>query len=86
MITWSDRVAFVGMIVKDIPKYKRQNESKFDYWQHKVKVYIPNGYCSYGYGNTLNEAIWDAVAPMPMDWFSIERKITEHQWQKMSHL
>ncbi len=77
MITWEEKVAFVGMTVTK--QYSRV-------WGYKVKVAIPNGLCSFGTGDTLDEAIKNAAWGMNMDWHSIERKMTDRDWVQMSHL
>ncbi|KKN99041.1 hypothetical protein LCGC14_0142860 [marine sediment metagenome] len=77
MITWAEKVAFVGMVVT------KQYSPMFGY---KVKVSIPNGLCSFGTGDTLDEAIESAAIGMNMDWHSITRKITERKWEQIAHL
>lgn len=77
MITWTERLAFVGMIV----------EVESASLHHcKVRVRIPDGLCSFGEGNTFEGAIRNAAWGMGIDWGSVERKITERAWERMSHL
>lgn len=82
MITWADKVAFVGMIVEQM----RPDTKGIDAcYHHKVKVRYNPGICSIGYGNTLDEAIEDAAISLPISWRSVEKKITEREWQRISH-
>ena len=76
MVTWAEKVAFVGMTMETVP-------SPFLYG---VRVCIPDGLGSYGDGNTMEEAIESAAWGMNMGWWPVERKITEQEWQRMSHL
>lgn len=78
MITWADKVAFVGMVVKVM-------NSSHSNFKCKVKVGVPCGICSYGYGDTMDKAIESAAVGLYMDWCAIERKITEREWERMSH-
>lgn len=79
MITWADKVAFVGLTVKTMPSDTC--------YRHKVKVsYGPRGRCSIEHGNTIDEAIEIAAISLPICWRSVEKKITEHEWQRMSHM
>lgn len=82
MITWAEKVAFLGMKVKTMPS----STTGPDTWsRHKVKLCYNPGLCSYGYGDTIDEAIGDAAIGMPICWSSVERKITEREWERMSH-
>lgn len=53
--------------------------------EYHVRVRIPGGVCSYGDGASMEEAIEIAAMGMNMDWYSIEGKITEREWERMSH-
>jgi len=65
MITWADKVAFVGMVVETMPV------DEVDYvgfhYEYRVRVRIPDGLCSYGDGDTMEEAIESAATGMGMD-------------------
>ncbi len=78
MITWAEKVAFVGMTVEIVP-------SDTTGYRYRVRVRIPDGASSYGGGHTIEEAIEQAAWGMNMDWYSIRRKITEREWQQISH-
>lgn len=78
MITWAEKVAFVGMTIEVVP-------SDVTCYQYHVRVRVPSGICSYGDGHTMEQAIESAAIRMQMDWCSVEQKITEHEWQQMSH-
>jgi hypothetical protein len=82
MITWADKVAFVGLTVKAVPS----SISKGIGYPYRVKLCYNPGLCSFGDGHTIDEAIKDAAISMPIDWTSVERKITELEWQRMSHV
>ena len=75
-MTWKEKIRFVGM-------YWYIVESNID--NVKVKVGIEHGRCEYGIGKTLDEAIGDAARGLSIDWHSVERKFTEHEWEKMAH-
>jgi hypothetical protein len=79
MITWAQKVAFVGMVVETIPA------DEIGCYQYSSKVRIPDGLCSFGEGDTEEESIENAAIGMNIDWGSVERKITEREWEKMSH-
>ncbi len=83
MITWADKVAFVGLIVKIMPS--NINSDTWSLRRYRVKLCYNPGLCSFGDGHTIDEAIEDAAISMPICWASIERKITEQEWQRMSH-
>ena len=75
-ITWTEKVAFVGMTVVECSTTLDVGSC----YQHRVKVSIP-----YGYGNTVEKAVENAATGMNMCWSSIERKMTELEWQRISH-
>lgn len=79
MITWAEKVAWVGFEVEP-------RTSSGSFFEHSIKLRRNPGRCSYGEGDTLEEAIEDAAWGMNIDWWSVERRITEHEWEKMSHL
>ncbi len=79
MVSWAEKVAFVGMTVEVVPL-------DVVCYQYHVRVRIPGGVCSYGDGHTMEEAIESAAVGMQMDWYSVEQKITEYEWQRMSHV
>lgn len=83
MITWADKVAFVGMVVEIMPV--DEIDYVGFYYEYRVRVRTPGGACSYGDGNTMEEAIESAATGMRIGWSSVERKITEAEWAKMSH-
>lgn len=78
MITWAEKIAFVGMTVETVPP----DEACY---KHHVRVRIPGGACSYGGGDTIEEATVSAAMGMRMDWRSIESKITKREWEKIAH-
>lgn len=86
-ITWADKVAFVGMIVEIIHS-KKSWEGKKDgvIDPYHVRVRIPGGLCSYGDGTSMEKAIESAAIGMNMDWYSIEGKMIEREWKRMSHV
>ncbi len=70
MVTWAEKVAWVGMEVHElIPVAPSERFS--------VKLCNNPGRCSYGQGDTLDEAIKNAAWGMGIDWWSVERKITD---------
>lgn len=79
MITWREKVAWVGFEVKPLT----DPGSPFE---HNIKLRRNPGLCSYGGGDTLEKAIESAAWGMNIDWWSVERRITEHKREKMSHL
>lgn len=81
MITWVEKVAFVGMTVEIVPSVP----SEVTCYRYCVRLRIPDGLCSYGDGHTIEEAIESAAYGMNMDWWSVETKMTEHEWQQISH-
>ena len=87
MITWADKVAFVGMIVEIVNLDKSWEGKEYDTIdQYHIRVRIPGGVCSYGDGASMEKAIESAAIGMNMDWYSIEGKMTEHEWERMSHV
>lgn len=76
MITWSEKIAFVGITAKVMPS---------DYHRFEIKLSYDPGLCSFGGGDTIEEAIEHAAISMPIDWLSVTKKITELAWQQMSH-
>ena len=55
-------------------------------YRHKVKVSHNPGVSSIGYGDTIDEAIGEAAWGLNIAWYSVESKMTEHEWSRMSHL
>jgi hypothetical protein len=82
MITWANKIAFVGMVVEHIPQQSPDCDNDCRY---NLRVRIPDGLCSYGNGETMEEALEDAAWGMNMDWWSVERNMTEREWQRMAH-
>jgi len=80
MITWAEKIAFVGLTAKRVPRSKGEIYAPFH-----VKVSYNPGLCSFGWGNTFDEAIGSAAQSLPIDWYSVERKITEKAWQAIAH-
>jgi hypothetical protein len=78
MITWKEKITWVGFRVEHLIN----SSSPFE---HSIKLRKNPGRCSYGDGDTLEEAIESAAWGMGIDWWSVERRITEHEWNKMSH-
>ncbi len=79
MITWAEKIAFVGMIVEPIPS---DTSGK----RYSVKLRIPNGISSFGSGDTIEDAIESAAIGMNMSWGTVTKNITEKEWQRISHL
>ncbi len=92
MITWADKVSFVGMLVKNLSIKEYNKVAGFfasDFivnCRYNVKISIPGGFSSFGCGSTREEAIEDAARSFQICWLSVEKKITEKEWQRMSHL
>lgn len=82
MITWADKVAFLGMTVETMPSEITGVDACYRY---KVKVHYNPGCCSIGHGNTIDKAIEDAATSFRICWFSVEQKMTELEWERMSH-
>lgn len=80
MVTWAEKVAWVGLTVKDVTP-----DSPLRYSRFSIKLSYNPGLCSYGDGDTLEEAIESATIGLPLDWSSITHRITEHEWAGMSH-
>ncbi len=79
MITWAQKIAFVGMPCEDVPP---------DHMNYPFNVrvrFAQNGLCSYGQGETLEKAIENACHGLPMDWNSVTRKITDKEWERIAH-
>lgn len=80
MITWVDKIAFVGISVESVtPDLPLRNRP------YSVKLSYNPGLCSFGDGETMGKAIEDAAISMPIDWHSVEYRITEREWRQMSH-
>lgn len=79
MITWKEKVTWVGFTVEDITT----SDSPLLF---EVELSYNPGRRSFGDGDTLEEAIEEAAWGMNIDWWSVERRITEHEWKKISHL
>lgn len=77
MITWAEKIAFVGMTMEPTID---------DLYPYGVKVRIPGGLCSSGGGHTIEKAIESAAIGMNIDWYSVEQHMTEQEWKRMSHL
>jgi hypothetical protein len=81
-IAWEEKLAFVGFVAQD------QERSTYKFC---VKIGIPingvfNGRVAFGYSNiSREEAIADAAIRIDLDWSSIDRKITETQWNNIAH-
>jgi len=74
---WKARLAFVDMFFEI-----KHQEDGF------VSGYIcrnGGGLCSQGIGATVGEAISNASNGQNIDWWSIEKKITEQEWSKIAH-
>lgn len=75
---WKARLAFVDMYFELI-----------HFENGAVKGYIRRnggGLASKGYGKTIGDAIRNAAIGQSIDWYSVDRKITEQEWKKMAHL
>jgi len=75
---WKERLAFVDMYFE----IKHQEEGV-------VKGYIRRnggGLASQGYGETIGDAIRNASLGQNIDWYSVDRKMTEQSWKSISHL
>ena len=75
MITWAQKIAFVGMSFEEI-----DGRHPFD-----VKVCHNPGASIYGSGSTLDEAIGNAAIGLQIDWNSVTRKITDKEWERIAH-
>jgi hypothetical protein len=75
MVTWAQKIAFVGMSVRDVDGPCRFN----------VRVCHNPGASSYGSGPTLEKAIEDAAIGLRIDWDSVTRKITDKEWELIAH-
>ncbi len=80
MITWAEKVAWVGMVVTKV-----KPKQSIATWKHRIRLRIPCGVCTHGDGDTIEEAIESAAGGMNIDWDGLEERMTEHEWQKMSH-
>jgi len=78
MITWVEKIAFVGMTYDECGSFIDDSDVH-------VRVDIPDGLRSFGYGSTLEAAIEQAARRMQIDWNSVDRKITEKEWERMAH-
>ncbi len=77
MISWAEKIAFVGITAR--------RENKPRYSRYRVRLSYNPGLCSFGDGDTLDEATERAAIGLPICWSSVERKITEREWRKMAH-
>lgn len=75
MVTWAQKIAFVGMSVHDVDGHYLFN----------VRVCYNPGASSYGGGPTLEKAIENAAAGLRIDWNSVTRKITDREWERIAH-
>lgn len=75
MITWAQKIAFVGLSVKDV-------DGSYPF---NVKVCHNPGASSYGDGPTLEKAIENAAIGLQIDWNSVTRKITDMEWERIAH-
>jgi len=82
MITWKEKVAFVGMSVRLMIPGETGVDTCFKY---KIKVSHNPGACSIGHGNTLDEAIGNAARSLQICWHSVERRMTNEAWENISH-
>ena len=78
MVTWAQKVAFLDMQVIPIPS------GLYD-CRYKVRLYRNPGISTFGDGDSIEEAIESAAWRMGIDWGSVARKITEREWEKISH-
>ena len=76
MITWADKVTFVGMVVETVFPDAIGNVGSYAY---NVKIGIPGGLCSYGNGSTREKAIESAAWGIHVDWWSVEQRMTEFE-------
>lgn len=79
---WNRILAFVGVTCEQLPPEK--------YAKCVVKLRIPRGIASFGRADTIEEAINHASCGIPIDWYSVERRMdhqeTELAWAQMAHL
>lgn len=80
MVTWADKVAWVGFTVKPI------TPESTSYFKYAIKLSYNPGRCSYGDGDMMEKAIEDAALGIGIDWWSVEKRITEYEWQRMAHM
>lgn len=77
MITWKEKIEFLGLEIKS----REWNSGVI------VTVRYPGGLSSgERYGDTEEEALGRAAISLPLDWNSVERRITERQWLQMARL
>lgn len=85
MVTWQEKLRFVGMEAVDV----RDDHHSQDGHHELITVKIQNqrgiGLVSFGEGKTRTDAIRNASYGVGIDWYSVERKITEMEWGKISH-
>lgn len=77
MITWEEKVAFVGMSIESMTPDRC--------YPFKIKLSYNPGASSIGHGFTLEEAICDAATSVRICWSSVEKKITEKRWMEIAH-
>lgn len=75
---WITRLKWAGFLWERIPCPNG----------HKVRVYRPppGGLASYGEGDSLAAALQSAAHGQTIDWYAVERKMTDEAWMKLSHL
>lgn len=78
MVTWAQKIAFVGMTCEHVPPGRTA-------YPFNVRVKYSPGICSYGQGETLEKAIEDACIGFPISWDSVTRKITDKEWELIAH-
>lgn len=74
--SWVDKLAWVGLIWKI-------NDQTDDFVRLFVRV--PGGAVAFGGGGTLEEALENGARGHNIDWSSVERKMTDAAWDKISH-
>jgi len=80
MVTWAQKIAFVGMTCEDVPP------NQMNYTFNVMVRFSPKGLCSYGRGSTHEKALECACVGLPMDWNSVTRKITDKEWELIAHM
>lgn len=83
--TWKDKLAFVGLVWEVLPYKVEVGMFSDDDGLVCVKVLVPQGLLTFGYGGTLEDALRNGAIGHSIDWFSVERKMTDSAWAKIAH-
>lgn len=83
MITWKEKITFYGLKIIKLNRHQYGFNSLYKY---NIKLSYNPGRCSFGSGDTIEEALEDAVISLPISWASCKEKITKMYWEKISCL